>query len=184
MRRVRYSVAMSLDGFLAGPQGEIDWLLMDLEIDFAALTAEFDTLLMGRKTYEAALQLGGGPGMPGTRSVVFSRTLPASDDPDVTISPDPRGTIALLQQQPGKDLWLFGGGDLFRSLLAAGLVDTVEVAVIPVLLGQGIPLLPGSEAYRRLKLTSHRIYKQTGTVFLVYDVLRDPGQSAQNTAGD
>ena len=75
MRRVRYSVAMSLDGYIAGPNGEYDWILMDPEIDFAALASSFDTMLLGRKTYEAALQMGGGPAMPGMQAYVLSRTL-------------------------------------------------------------------------------------------------------------
>lgn len=73
MRRIRYSVAMSLDGFLAGPQGEIDWIVMDPEIDFGGIFTEFDTVLVGRKTYEATRQQGGGGGMPGLKTVVFSR---------------------------------------------------------------------------------------------------------------
>ena len=69
MRRVRYSVAMTLDGYVAGPKVESDWIVMDPEIDFAALASSFDTMLLGRKTYEAARQQGGGPAMPGMHTV-------------------------------------------------------------------------------------------------------------------
>jgi dihydrofolate reductase len=168
MRRVRYSVAMSLDGYVAGPNGESDWILMDPDIDFAALTSSFDVILMGRKTYEAARQLGGGPEMPGVRSYVLSHTLRQPDCPGVTVSDDARNTVAGLKAAPGKDIWLFGGGSLFRSLLGMGLVDTVEVAIIPVLLGGGVPLLPGPADRAKLKLTRHRVYAKTGTVSLEY----------------
>jgi dihydrofolate reductase len=169
MRRVRYSVAMSLDGYLAGPRGEIDWIIIDPDIDFAAMASAFDTMVMGRKTYELARQQGGGPGMPGVRAYVLSRTLRQADCPDVTVSDDARGTVSQLKREPGKDIWLFGGGSLFRSLLGMRLVDTVEVAIIPVLLGGGIPLLPEGER-ASLKLTKQKVYPKTGTVALDYDV--------------
>ena len=135
MRRVRYSVAMSLDGYLAGPKGENDWIIMDPEIDFRAICKEFDTVLLGRKTYEAALQQGGGVAMPGVQAYVFSRPLHQSECPGVIVSGQVEETLAALKTKPGKDTWLFGGGLLLRSLLDMALVDTVEVAVIPVLLG-------------------------------------------------
>ncbi len=169
MRRVRYSVAMSLDGFIAGPKGEHDWIVMDPEIDFGALMGSFDTILMGRKTYEASRGHKGG-GMPGMSAFVFSRTLKAEDCAGVTVSRTPKETIAALKAKPGKDLWLFGGGELFRSLLDLGLVDSVEVAVVPVLLGQGTPLLPDASGRHRLKLAKHRVYGKTGTVSLEYSL--------------
>ncbi|MEW5900855.1 MAG: dihydrofolate reductase family protein [Acidobacteriota bacterium] len=166
MRRVRYSVAMSLDGYIAGPKGESDWIVMDPDIDFRALVEAFDTVLMGRKTYEATWQQGGG--MLGMHAYVFSRTLRQSDFPDVTVSDKPAETLAALKAKSGKDIWLFGGGSLFRSLLELGLVDTVEVAIIPVLLGGGVPLLPYPARLAKLRLMEHRIYQKTGTVLLKY----------------
>ncbi len=171
MRRVRYSVAMTLDGYVAGPNGESDWIVMDPEIDFMALASAFDTMLLGRKTYEAALQMGGGPAMPGMQAYVLSRTLKQADCPGVTVSGDASETVTKLKAAPGKDIWLFGGGSLFRSLLGMGLVDTVEVAIIPVLLGGGIRLLPEPAEQAKLKLTKHRVYTKTGTVALEYDVV-------------
>src|SRR5437879_4060807 len=80
MRRLRYSVAMSLDGFIAGAKGEYDWIIMDPTIDFTALFKEFDIALMGRKTFEMAQQ-GPGATMPGIKTIVCSRTLLARDFP-------------------------------------------------------------------------------------------------------
>lgn len=170
MRRVRYQVACSLDGYIAGPRGEFDWIVMDPEIDFEAQFAQFDTLLMGRRTYEAVEAEGSR--WPGKQFVVFSRTLQASARPWVRIvSGDPVPVVAELKAQPGKDIWLFGGGELFRSMLDAGCVDTVELAVIPILLGGGIPMLPSPARRRSLKLTSYRAFR-SGIVLLEYAVLQ------------
>lgn len=169
MKRVRYCVAMSLDGFIAGPQGEADWIVIDPEIDFRALFAQFDTVVMGRKTYQAARRQAGG-GMPGMAAYVVSRTLRLSDCPGVTLVETPQDTLPRLKATAGKDIWLFGGGELFRSLLGLGLVDTVEVAIVPVLLGGGTPLLPHPAATAKLRLTRHTVYEKTGTVSLEYEV--------------
>jgi dihydrofolate reductase len=171
MRRIRYSVAMSLDGYIAGPNGESDWIIMDPDIDFRALMGRFDTVLMGRRTFEAALAHGGGGSMPGMKAVVASRTLRQEDYPKVTIIGDGlEEFISRLRTEPGKDIWLFGGGSLFRSLLDAGLVDAVEVAVIPVLLGAGRPLLPPPGGRSTLRLIGSRVYEKTGIVSLEYAV--------------
>lgn len=173
MRRIRYSVAASLDGYIAGPNGASDWIVVDPDIDFDALFREFDTILMGRKTYEQTRgQGGGGGGMPGMRVLVASTTLRQADHPDVTIlGDDLEKSLTKLCEQPGKDVWLFGGGSLFRSLLNRRLVDAVEVAVIPVVLGGGVPLLPAPAPRAKLKLTKHTVYPKTGTVGLDYKVV-------------
>ncbi len=158
---------MSLDGYIAGPNGESDWIVMDPEIDFGALMGAFDTVLLGRNTYEATRRQGGG-GMPGMQAYVFSRTLRQADCPGVIVSDKPADTLAALKATRGKDIWLFGGGSLFRSMLEIGLVDAVEVAVIPVLLGGGVPLLPHAARQAKLRLVKHRIYEKTGTVSLEY----------------
>jgi dihydrofolate reductase len=169
MRRVRYQVACSLDGYIAGPGDASDWIVMDPEIDVAALFSEFDTLLLGRRTYER-LQADGG-GWPGMEMVVFTRTLRPADHPGVRlVAEDAAGAIAEMRARPGKDIWLFGGGNLFRSLLELDCVDTVEPAVIPVLLGGGVPLLPAPMVRRSLELRSQRVFGKTGTVLLQYSV--------------
>jgi dihydrofolate reductase len=171
MRKIVYSVVMSLDGYVAGPNGEADWIVVDPEIDFVALMARFDTLVMGRRTFEAAQAMGGGPSMPGVTTIVVSRTLRRQDYPDVTIiSDDVGGAVSRLREGSGKDIWLFGGGILFRSLLDLGLVDTIEVGIIPVLLGGGIPLLPARSERTTLRLLSSKQYKTTGTLALEYAI--------------
>jgi dihydrofolate reductase len=173
MRRVLYGGAMSLDGYIAGPNGEYDWIVMDPEIDFAAMAARFDTYLIGRKTFDAMRRMGSdAQATPGIQNIVCSRTLKPEDCPKVTVTTDAERTVAELRTRPGKDIAVFGGGELFRSLLAAGLVDGVEVALIPVLLGGGIPFLPPPAERATLKLKKQRLYKNSGIVGLEYDIER------------
>jgi dihydrofolate reductase len=168
MRRVRYQVAASLDGFIAAPDGAVDWIPHDPEFDFAALYSQFDTLLMGRRTFEDMKRAGMG-GIPGMKSFIFSRTLSQADHPDVQmVGENPQEIVKQLRATPGKDIWVFGGGALFASLAEAGLVDTVEIAVVPVLLGRGTPVAPLTSRLS-LKLTGHSIYG-TGIVLLEYAV--------------
>lgn len=162
---------MSLDGYIADPQGGYDWILMDPDIDFQAMFARYDTVLMGRKSYDAS-KGAGGYGMPGQKAYVFSKTLKQADCPDAIVSDDPARTVAALKKKKGKDIWLFGGGELFRSMLELKLVDAIEIAVIPVLLGDGLPLLPRTATRAALQLASEKLFKKTGTVLLVYDVKR------------
>ncbi|MDE2689809.1 MAG: dihydrofolate reductase family protein [Acidobacteriota bacterium] len=173
MRRVRYCVAMSLDGYIAGPNGEADWIVMDPDYDFAELYGEFDTYLVGRKTFESTGGQDQGS-MPGVRTFVFSRTLRQADYKNITIVGDDwKEVVQALRGETGKkNIWLFGGGSLFGSLAEAGLVDTVEVAVIPVVLGGGVPLIAAPAPRIKLELEAQDIYKETGTVGLVYSVKR------------
>ena len=172
MRQLRYSVAASLDGYIAGPNGEFDWIVIDPEIDFAAMYAEFSGLVMGRVSYEVFGATGGSPG-PALPTYVYSRTLPEGERDGVTFVRDAVPHVRALKREAGeKPLWLWGGGSLFRELATAGLVDGVDVAVIPVLLGGGLPLLPSPGPRLSLKLRAHRLYAATGTLFLEYDVRR------------
>ena len=168
MRKICYGVAMSLDGYIAGPHGEDDWIVMDPEIDFGAMFAKYDTLVMGRKTFERMVKAGKAS-IPGMKIVVFSKTLQSAQYPDVTIVADKlEETVAALRAAPGKEIWLFGGGALFRSFLEKGLVDTVEIGLIPILLGEGIPLLPAPAKRSRVTLVSQRIYRNSGVIMLTY----------------
>lgn len=170
-RRLRYQVAASLDGFIAGPGGEHDWIPMDPDIDFAALFAQFDTLLMGRRTWDgltAGGQAGAG-GAFGMTTIVCSTTLEPDRATGVRVfGGDVAAQVRALKAAPGRDIWLFGGGQLFRSLAAAGVVDTVEVALVPILLGGGLPLFPAPADRLSLRLTRHQVYPKSGITLLEY----------------
>lgn len=168
MRRIRYSVAMSLDGYIAGPNGEFDWIDMDPSEGaeyFKAFYAQFDTALMGRKSFELAK----GAVSP-LKTYVVSRTLRPGKLRDVTVlGEDALERIAELRDEPGKDIWLWGGGELFGSLAAAGLVDTVEIGLIPVLLGAGRKVMAGCD--QRVKLVPRPSdLELPGHTLLTYDV--------------
>jgi dihydrofolate reductase len=172
MRQLRYSVASSLDGFIAGPHGQFDWIPMDPDIDFAALYAAFSALVMGRRSYEVSTTTEGAPALP-MPTYVYSRTLPEGERNGVTFSRDAVAHVKMLKQSAdGKPLWLWGGGELFGELARAGLVDGVDVAILPVLLGEGIPLLKSPFKPMSLTLRSQRQYPKTGTLLLEYDVVR------------
>jgi dihydrofolate reductase len=169
MSRIRDAVAISLDGYIAGRKGESDWIIIDPEVDFGALFAEFDTICVGRRTIETMVRAGNAAA-PGMKMFVFSRTWQQRDYPKVTIvAENQQKILASLGAKSGKDIWLFGGSSLFRSLLQAGFVDTVEVSIVPILLGGGTPLLPAPADRQKLELTSHRVYK-TGIAALQYSI--------------
>ena len=169
MRRIRYVVAASVDGYIAGPNREIDWIAADPDNDFHHLYSQFDTALIGRLTFEMMVR-SGQASIPGMKIFVFSRTLRQRDYPKVTIvAENSEETLADLRAKPGKDIWLFGGGSLFRSLAESNLIDSVEIAVMPILLGGGIPLLPPPGRRIKLTLKRHKAYR-SGIVSLEYAI--------------
>jgi dihydrofolate reductase len=175
MRRVRYRVAASLDGYIAGPHGEVDWIVHDSAVDFAKVYEAVDTVLLGRRTYELTRRPGAPAWPRGWQINVFSRTLAPEEHPDVTVvSADAVPRVAALRAAPGREIWLFGGGSLFRSLLEAQQVDLVEVLVVPVLLGGGIPLLATGAPITRLAFEQVETYP-SGLLSLRYGV---PASSA------
>ncbi len=175
MRPVRYNVAASLDGFIADRQGGCDWIPLDPAVDFDAIFARVDTVLLGRHSYELTLRdPSAAPAV--ARVYVFSRTLDPADHPSVTIvRDDAPGVVAALRAESGAgEIWLYGGGALFGTLLAAGQVDAVEVTVVPVLLGEGVPLVPAGVPRAALAFTHSHAYP-SGMVALHYAV---PGARA------
>ena len=170
MGRLRYNVAASLDGYISGPDGEYDWIPEDDTLDFAAFFAQFEVFLMGRRTFLDLQAQGAQNPTAGKRVVVVSTTLRPQEYPGVAfIADDVPAEVARLKDDVAGDVWLFGGGVLFRSLLNAGLVDTVEVGVCPVLLGEGRQLLPDGPGRHRLQLTATRALP-SGMVLLEYQV--------------
>ena len=133
MRQLVYSVATSLDGFIAGPKNEYDWIVQDPTMDFGEVFRQFDTMVMGRRTYEFILNEGRSPKEFGMKTFVASTTIDPAHHGDVTVvSSDLSKTVNELKRVSGKDIWLFGGGNTFRALLDAGLVDRVDVSVIAI----------------------------------------------------
>lgn len=175
VRQLRYCVAASLDGYIAGPNGEYDWIPMDPDFDFTALYARYSGIVMGRKAHEIAAGSGEGPGGFGPRPpvYVYSRTLPPGERNGLTFAQDAVSHVRDLKAAgPEKPLWLWGGGELFRELAAADLVDGLDLGVTPILLGGGIPMLPAPASRLTLRLRAHQVYPKTGTLFLEYDVVR------------
>lgn len=171
MRPIRYSVAASLDGYIADANGAFDWIPNDPTVDFAGLFARVDTVLMGRRTFEIAQSPAAPPWPSGTRVYVVSRTLAADAAAGATVvREDPAALASSLRHEAGSgEIWLFGGGQLFATLLAAGQVDAVEVTVVPVLLGGGVPLLASGPDRTALTLTHSHVYP-SGMVALHYAV--------------
>jgi dihydrofolate reductase len=176
MRPIRYNVAASLDGYIADAQGAFDWIPDDSTVDFEALFRSVDTYLLGRRTYDTVRATASAPFNPGARVYVFSRTLAPGADQGVTIvRDDPVALARSLRNEAGPgEIWLFGGGELFATLLAAGQVDRVEITVVPVLLGGGVPLVAHLPARSALSLIHTQVYP-SGMVALHYEVLAAEG---------
>ena len=183
MRKVIYGAACSLDGFIAGADGAIDWLHFspDVHAVMAQTWARVDAVLMGRKTYEIAAASGGGGGddTSGIAGYVFSRTLKAVAPPATLVSTDAAEFVRELKAKKGKDICLIGGGELAQSLFAAGLIDEVGLNVHPVLLGRGVPF--SRDAGRvKLRLAEGRMI-DGGCALLTYRVVH-PRRMAQGTS--
>ncbi|KAH7147444.1 dihydrofolate reductase-like domain-containing protein [Fusarium sp. MPI-SDFR-AT-0072] len=154
MPRLRYNVAASLDGYIASPDGSTTWIIEDPTIDFPALYAEFDYFIMGRKTYQVMQSFGADNPLskrPKESVIVASRTMNQDHFPDVTvIQENVLDYIRRLKTNEAKDIWLMGGGQLAAQCLEAHLVDTIEIAIMPTLLGTGINLI--SSILQNIKL--------------------------------
>lgn len=175
MPRLRYNVAASLDGYIASPDGSTTWIVEDPTIDFPALHAEFDYFIMGRKTYQVMQSFADNPlsKRPKESVIVASRTMSQRDFPDVTvIRENVLDHIRHLKTNDGKDIWLMGGGHLAAQCLEAHLVDTVEVAIMPTLLGTGINLISSLPQNIKLEL-SNSTSLGSGILMTQYKVIQD-----------
>jgi dihydrofolate reductase len=173
MRKVIYGGACSLDGFMAGPAGEIDWLHMSKDVGqiVAATWASADTILFGRKTWEVAVGGGGTPSMAGVKSYLFSRTLTSlPPGSGVELVREEAGAfVRTLKSQPGKDIIVMSGGTLGSALIDAGVVDEIGFNVHPVILGGGVPAFRGAGTRVALDLTECRTL-DGGCALLLYRV--------------
>ena len=166
MRKVVLGAAVSVDGYIARPNGSVDFLdtppAADPEVmrAFAAFWQTIDTAVFGRKTLDAALAMTGGTyDAHGLDTYVLSRSQPPGERLGVTFTGQaPAELIAALRGRPGKDIYVMGGGEVAREFLRAGLVDEIHLHLIPVLLGAGIPFFPPGFPQHDLELLESRAY--------------------------
>ena len=167
MRNIILNVAVTLDGCIAGPNGEYDWCFTDQDYGLKEFTSRVDATLMGRKTFEVLLHEGQET-FSGMRNYVFSKTLSPSSNKLVTIvSEDVPFFVSKLKNEDGKGVWLFGGGELIQTFLEGDLIDEMILSIHPIILGNGIPLFPKSNKRREYKMTECKTYP-TGLVQVAY----------------
>src|SRR5215813_4425107 len=173
MRKVIYGVGISLDGYIARPDGAVDFLFMPKDYSMAAFFRRIDVAVMGRKTYEVGMKLGGGKvSSPGMTCYVFSQTLPSDAPGGVTVVREtPKAFMAALQKKKGKDIWLMGGGELTRAFLKEDLVDEIYLGILPTLIGEGIPAFPASFPQREFALVENKSFSK-GLASLRYERAR------------
>lgn len=178
MRKVILDLAVTLDGFIEGQYGEVDWCIMDEEMEFHQFLSEIDTILYGRKSYdlwgeytpldtasECEKQLWAL--VHSKKKIVFSTTSVEAGGPVQYITHDIEAEIKKLKQESGKDMWLYGGASLISTFMNLGLVDEYRLSVHPVILGAGKPLFEGLQKRTKLKLTDVRAHS-SGVVQLKY----------------
>ena len=170
MRKVILGLAVSLDSFIEGPNGEYDWCFTDQDYGLSDFFKRVDTIFAGRKTYEMSLGMeGGGAGFPKFKEYIFSTTLDKVKDGATLINGDIKTQVQEIKKEKGKDIWLFGGAGLTTSLLNLGLVDELSLAVHPILLGGGKPLFNNIKDRIKLTLVDTKTFS-TGLVSLTYNV--------------
>lgn len=169
MRKLILGLAVSLDGFIEGPNGEFDWCFTDQDYGMNEFFQRVDALFIGRKSYEVLQNMGEGAvaGMPQMKEYVFSTTMTSVKEGAVLINGNAIEEARKIKQSQGKDIWLFGGASLTASLMEAGLVDEFWLSVHPILLGSGKPLFEGLKERVSLQLIHSQTYS-TGLVSLTY----------------
>lgn len=176
MRKIILALGISIDGYIARLDGTFDFLFMPKDFSMAEFFASIDTGIMGRKTYDVAKAQGGGGFGPKLKTYVLSRTLPPGErEGKIFVNVSPEALVQEIRQTKGKDIWLMGGGEIARDFLQADLVDELHLGVVPVLLGEGLPLFPGGFHQRNFKLTENKSFSQ-GLVSLKYKRLRARGK--------
>lgn len=173
MRKIILGVAVSLDGFIEGPNGEYDWCFTDQDYGMSDFMKRIDTIFYGRKSYEmmmTAEQSGQNP-YAKMKSYVFSNTLTKAYEGTETISGDIAEQVKALKNSSGKDIWLFGGASLTTTFINEGLLDEMSLAVHPLLLGAGKPLFNNIDGRKYFKLTQSTAYS-SGLVIMNYGTVR------------
>ena len=166
-RKVVLGLGISLDGYIARPDGSVDFLFMPKDYSMGPFFKTIDTAVLGRKTHDDGLKMGGTFG-GGIKYFVFSRTLPPGERNGITFTNEsPGAVISAIRKQPGKHIWLMGGGELIRDFLKEDLVDELYLGVVPVLIGEGIPLFPSGFPQREFDLIKNKSYSQ-GMIALKY----------------
>jgi dihydrofolate reductase len=143
MRKIIYAVGTSLDGYIARLDGSLDFLhLRPSNYSMGPFFKTIDVGLMGRKTYEVGVRMSGGKfESHGLRCYIFSRSLPELErDFAIIVREEPKRLVEELRKKKGKDIWFVGGGELTREFLKEDLVDELYLGIVPVLIGEGIPL--------------------------------------------
>ncbi len=175
MRKLILGLAITLDGYIEGPNGEYDWCFTDKDYGLNAFFERIDALFIGRKSYEIAQQYAAGnngemiPGLPPVTEYVFSSTLKTVKEGAVLIATDGIAEARRLKAQPGKDIWLYGGASLTAALMDAGLVDELWLSVHPILLGSGKTLFEQQDHRTQLTLLESKTY-ESGLVSLRYQI--------------
>ena len=169
MRKVILGLAVSLDGFIEGSNGEYDWCFTDQDYGMSDFFNRIDSLFIGRKSYELSLTMGDAtmPGFPKLREYVFSNTLKELKPGAILIRGDIEAEVKRIKKEQGKDIWLFGGASLTASLLNLNLIDEIGLAIHPIILGGGKPLFQDVSKRIELKLVDTKTYS-TGLVSLTY----------------
>jgi dihydrofolate reductase len=175
-RKIIAYIATSADGYIARPDGDVAWLddpRLKGDYGMATFFRSIDTILWGRKTYDFALTMGGvGMYGPKVKHYIFSHHPPVNHPPDVEFATEPVGKFAArLRARAGKTVWMMGGGSLIASFLDAGGIDEFIIHVIPVFIGEGIPLIQPRHGDVQLDLVSSRRFPD-GVVRLHYRVKR------------
>ncbi|HET9399443.1 MAG TPA: dihydrofolate reductase family protein [Candidatus Acidoferrales bacterium] len=170
MRKVVLGLGISLDGYIARLDGSVDFLFMPKDYSMEPFFKTVDAAIMGRKTLEAGLKMGGAKSFAAYKMdyYICSRTLPEGKrDLLIYTSETPAELVARIRKKSGKDISLMGGGELAREYLRADLVDEIYLGIVPTLLGEGIPLFPSGFPQREFTLLENKTYSK-GLIALRY----------------